>query len=279
MNLELTKKSVLLIGDTIVDRYVYLKPTGFSLETPTVKCELLNKKEEFGGAANVVKLLVGAGCKVDFWTSISSDLANRLQISCNANLFRISDETQVKERYYITKNETYKYLQVNDCKQSICKYPHSDFQQYDTIVLSDYRLGAVSHELLHVLPKEKTVCQMQISDSKDTLEKYKNFNCIIGNEDEIPHETISDFAIRQKLTTCVSTQGSSGAFFFDGKKKLHVPAVNLAKLKDYHGAGDAFFAGFVAAYDLSHFSLEKSVISGISFSASFLTREGNIHEA
>lgn len=259
---------------------MYLKPVGFSLETPTVKCDLLSKREEFGGAANVAISLSRLGCEVDFLTSISNESMKNLKNAYNVNVIQLDSKNQIKERYYLTKSETYKYLQVNDCRAiENANCPHVDFFKYDVIVVSDYRLGVLSENVISSLPKEKTICQMQISDSKDDLKKYEGFHCIVGNEDEIPIVSIKEFFNSHRLNACVSTQGKEGAIYFDGETMGKVPAPNLPRLKDYHGAGDAFFAGFVAAYDFDIKSLKHAVQSGTDFSASFLTRKDNIHEA
>ncbi len=180
------KKSILLIGDTIIDKYVYLSPVGFSLETPTVKCQKIKERKEYGGAANVARKLTQLGCEVDFITSLSLKEKNILESINNLNVICVAEEDQIKERFYLTKNKTYKYLQINDCREITTSTPNLDIEKYDTIIISDYRLGVASEHILSLLPKNKTICQMQISDSNAKIEKYQGFHCFVGNEDEVP---------------------------------------------------------------------------------------------
>jgi len=271
-----TKKSILLIGDTIVDKYVYLKPVGLSLETPTIKCTLESSRREFGGAANVAYHLSSLGCKVDFLTSIDDSLLQSLALSSKVNIIQVSKKTQLKERYYIVKNESYKYLQINDCEViKVDKMPNIDFNSYDTIVVSDYRLG-IADSVIDSLPKEKTICQMQISDSQASLKKYKNFHCIVGNEDEIPCKSIKEFCIDNSNAICISTQGEKGVVVYDGQTTQSNSSDILPKLKDYHGAGDAFLAGFCANYQFNTDSVASAVLHGIKTASFFLLRKENV---
>lgn len=270
------KKSILLIGDTIIDRYHYLKPVGLSLESPTLKCNKLSVRNEYGGAANVAKMLSSLGCQVDFFTSIATESLEDLQSYTNCKIIQAADVSQLKERFYITKVETYKYLQVNDCNIISDISFSLDTTAYDMIVVSDYRLGILQKNVLDSLPKDKTICQMQISDSKETLEKFVGFHAVVGNNEEIPQEEIKEISKSLKLKTCVSTNGDKDvAYFYDGRQSTSSPQ-KISNVKDYHGAGDAFYAGFCAAYDFSPNGVKAAVISGISAAQTYLLRMSNV---
>ena len=69
----LKNKKVLLIGDTIIDRNVYLEAVGLSLESPTMKANYIDDSISFGGAANVAKHLSYMCEQVCFVTSLVSN--------------------------------------------------------------------------------------------------------------------------------------------------------------------------------------------------------------
>lgn len=270
------KKSVLLIGDTIIDRYHYLKPVGLSLESPTLKCNKLSSKDEFGGAANVARMMSSLGCNVDFYTSVSDGSLQDLQKDTGCNILQASNVSQIKERFYITKVETYKYLQINDCNPAANASFSIDTSTYDMIVVSDYRLGVVHDSVLAVLPKDKTICQMQISDSKDTLEKFVGFHAFVGNNQEVPQNRIKEFSESMQLKTCISTnEDKEVVFFYDGKISRVLP-FNVKNVKDYHGAGDAFYAGFCAAYNFSCDDISFAVCEGNIAARDYLLRQSNV---
>lgn len=270
------KKSILLIGDTIIDRYHYLQPVGLSLESPTLKCNKISVKDEYGGAANVAKMLSSLGCQVDFFTSIATESLEDLKSYTNCKIIQAAKVSQLKERFYITKVETYKYLQVNDCNVVDDVSFSLDSDVYDMIVVSDYRLGVLQKKVLDSLPKERTICQMQISDSKETLEKFMGFHAIIGNNEEIPQSLIKETVASLQLKICVSTNGDKDVVYFhDGHTSASSPK-KISNLKDYHGAGDAFYAGFCAAYDFLPSAVEVAIVSGISAAQTYLLRTSNV---
>lgn len=270
------KKSVLLIGDTILDKYNYLKPTGLSLETPTVKAEPISFRQEFGGAANVASCLCRLGCKVDFVTSISKEDLNDLQAATGASIKSVFSRTQAKERYYLVRGESYKYLQINRCNV-IPEVDISDlnFDDYDIVIVSDYRLGIMSESVIKLLPKRKTIVQMQVSDSNESFAKYSGFHCIVGNSSEIPQDTINKFMNDISIQCCVSTAGKDNVIGVSNTVSVSVPPQQIKNVKDYHGAGDAFYAGFCSQYDTDMQNLKESIEVGVEAASRFLTRAEN----
>lgn len=270
------KKSALLIGDTILDKYNYLKPTGLSLETPTIKTEPISFRQEFGGAANVASCLSKLGCNVDFVTSISKEDFNDLQAVTGANIKSVFHRTQAKERYYLVRGESYKYLQINRC-DVIPEVDISDlnFDYYDIVIVSDYRLGIMSESVIKMLPKTKTVVQMQVSDSNESFAKYSGFHCIVGNNSEIPQDSIFRFMNDNSIQCCVSTAGKDRVIGVSNSGEVSVTPQQVKSVKDYHGAGDAFYAGFCSRYDTDMQNLRESIEVGIESASRFLTRGEN----
>ena len=78
MNYKTFKKScentrVLLIGDVMLDRYVFGKVNRISPEAPVPVFLTENKKEVLGGAGNVFNNLVSLGVNVSFITAVGND--------------------------------------------------------------------------------------------------------------------------------------------------------------------------------------------------------------
>ena len=71
MGKVLESKKILIVGDTIVDRNIYLEAIGLSLESPTLKTSLIKEDIKFGGAANVAKYASLLGAEVTFITSLN----------------------------------------------------------------------------------------------------------------------------------------------------------------------------------------------------------------
>jgi len=271
------KKLVLLIGDTIIDKYVYLQPMGFSLETPTIKCQKTREYQNLGGAANVAIKMSQLGCDVDFITSVSDKQRKILEKNSGINVICSGKRDQIKERFYLVKDASYKYLQINDCKpiESTPIWTESKkMPAYDLVVVSDYRLGVVSSQILKILPKSKTICQMQVSDSNESIEKYRGFHCFIGNENEVPKKNIEDIRRQNMFDTCVATDGKAEIVAYTGSEKIVHKPKSVNDVNDYHGAGDAFFAGFCATYNGEN--LHDSIVFGDTTAYNYLRRTENV---
>ena len=64
--IDLKNKRVLVVGDVILDTYVYGKKLGVSAETPTVVAEYDRTETFVGGAALVARHLLRLGAEVSF---------------------------------------------------------------------------------------------------------------------------------------------------------------------------------------------------------------------
>jgi ribokinase len=80
-----------------------------------------------------------------------------------------------------------------------------------------------------------------------------------------PREAV-DVLLEAGPTVVVQTAGPEGAYITTGERTWHVPAFSVAERRDTTGAGDAFAAGFVAAY-LRGFDLPAAAAVGCAAAA------------
>jgi bifunctional ADP-heptose synthase (sugar kinase/adenylyltransferase) len=267
------KRRILVIGDTIIDRSHWLRPSGFSLETPTIKCDRIKTRDEFGGAANVAKQLAKLNCEVTFVTSVGDELVHSLESESEISVIQCDNRSQLKERFYLVKDASYKYLQINDVKETSGSMPEIDFERYDSIVLSDYRLGVITDEVISRVPKHRSICQMQISDSSASVTKYRGFHAFVGNESEVPASDIVNFTRSMQSSLVVCTRGRESVLYSCGKDLKQVSVKAITPKIEVHGAGDAFLAGFSAHYCFSPDSITPSITEGCKTAYSFLMSE------
>lgn len=131
----------------------------------------------------------------------------------------------------------------------------------------------------------------QISAGKKKLEKFfKNTEILIINKDEAIELATSDESLRLDFNEInnvevlakkiknwgakivVITDGSNGAYAYDGKAVLYSPAT-LNKKIDSTGAGDSFGSAFVGGYILAS-DIEKALKCGIINSGSVVSEYG-----
>ena len=239
-------KKILVIGDTIVDKENYSTARGLSLESPTIKSNLKEKIYRLGGAANLVRHLKNFNTEIDFFTStlgIGLDLLKQK----NVNVINFSaPKLNVKSRYWVEKGDSsYKILQVNDTHPLTCnKKVISEFKEkvdifsYEKVVVSDYRLGLVSKELVKLvsIKSNYSIGASQLSDNAPNYHWFSDFDIVVCNEDESKHTG-------NCKKVCI-TLGNRGCMI--GEKTYPTSVVeNVTTI----GAGDAFLGAFAYSND------------------------------
>jgi bifunctional ADP-heptose synthase (sugar kinase/adenylyltransferase) len=240
---DLKNKRILVIGDTIIDRDIFLDAVGLSLESPTLKTNYLGEHLSLGGAANVAKILGLFGCDCTFVTALSNDgLVKSLSEDFRVSVIPITNKRDtVKTRYWIHRgDERYKYLQINDCDNKE-HHQYLDFgNNYDVILVSDYRCGVVTQSIVSdvlKLPGTKIICS-QMSDRGSNMDKFDGFDVAIMNERE--HN-----ACKISFPLSIVTLGSKGSktIYGNGITVLHEGV--KVNTNNTIGAGDAFCAAYV----------------------------------
>lgn len=269
-------KSVLVIGDSILDETNICSAIGLSLESPTMKTKLKSSVVSFGGASNVVSNLLQLGATVNYVTTVGNDKYRKIYkdwSNKNLNLFSIpvNRENTVKSRYWIDRSVMYKYLQVN----SGVSAPHSkktmkqiskvctNIKDIDCILLVDYGLGIFSGKnttptLLESLRnlEKPIILSSQISDNGNNYPSFKGVDYMCMNHDEAVANLESFEPTEDKvhrLSTLLNTNvcvtlGSQGSIFKRGRQIIRDSA-HLVDSLDPTGAGDAFLASFVMNYE------------------------------
>jgi bifunctional ADP-heptose synthase (sugar kinase/adenylyltransferase) len=245
-------KKILIIGDTIVDRDINLRVVGLSLESPTLKTCITGESVSFGGAANVAKFAHLFGAEVSFITCMSEDSAKLFLSKYDIKLININKDVEnIKTRFYVKHGDaTYKHLQVNSIDTQLESLPNNKhpieclnpicFSRYDLIAISDYRCGLVTDGLIDKIADSEclTFGASQVSDKQSNLHKYSKLNYIVCNKNE--SKTID------RKDNMVITDGKNGCEL----NGIHYPAFGVSDGKKTIGAGDCFYAAFLAYDDI-----------------------------
>jgi len=198
-------KNLLVIGDSILDVSVYSKAIGLSLETPTIKAKEEKTDYSFGGAGNVVKNILELGAKCSFITLLGEDsdaeFYKRFQHP-NFKLFPLIEKdrkTTVKKRFWIERSgHNYKIFQLDkldnspikqESEEKTIKLLRNNIQNYDLILLVDYRHGMMSKSLIKsikeiALNKKPVIASSQVSESLANHRDYSGVDLICMNQEE-----------------------------------------------------------------------------------------------
>jgi len=272
-------KKVLLIGDLILDIYVYATAIGKSLETPTIVAKEESRKIYFGGASLVARNMLELGSKVSFVSVIGNDKeAENYNLFIHKNLDKnfVVDQkrkTTIKKRFWV---DGYKMLQIDNLDNKnidetvlgkITEKIEKEIKKCNVIVVSDYRHGLMTKELIEFVKKtakkneKKVFVDSQISHRKSMHSHYKDSFIILLSEQEAkeldknfkPINADSFEELQKKLGSsnlCVKL-GENGSLSLIKNKYFKTRAIKINP-KDTCGAGDAFMSALAISNLISY---------------------------
>jgi rfaE bifunctional protein kinase chain/domain/rfaE bifunctional protein nucleotidyltransferase chain/domain len=266
------KDKALVVGDFIVDKYVFGNVLGKSGKEPHMVFSRRREEMYIGGSAIISNHLSDFVNKV----TLISDIGNEIEIKklLNANLKKNishaylrtnkNSKTCIKTRFVDTvskyklfgsysipslDNKLFHRLLNNHLKKNIKKN--------DIIIVADYSNNFFDLDSLKKICKSKKfVCGMSQKNSNDskfhTLNHLKNFDLLCINEGELRSEVkdkknniefiAKNFIKKNNLKYLVITKGIDGSVLFDKKSNsYYCPSFNT-KPVDKVGAGDSMLA-------------------------------------
>lgn len=241
---DLTTARVVVVGDVLVDRWVYGRVERISPEAP-VPVFIQERVEECpGGAGNVH--------------------ANLLALGCTARLVDYFPGKPVKTRYVVGSHHLLR-VDAGDTRSPIDMTDENEIlrwaQKYvvdidaNVLVLSDYAKGTLTFGVCHRLIKWAKANSMKVVvDPKDNdWTKYAGADVATPNELEFRdiHRGLS--AIDDVIMTC----GARGMTLFNRDRNyLHLAARNVDP-RDVTGCGDTVVAFLAAALSVG-FNLPRA---------------------
>ena len=267
------KLKVLVIGETIIDQYVFCEALGKSGKEPVLVLRDLNTEEYLGGAAalsrhispfcNKISLLSMVGEKGDYLNTI------RMKLPKNVNYKYIKKEnspTILKRRFLdnVNKNKVLGIYKINDeiltKKQDrlFCNILKDKVPKYDLVIVSDYGHGMISKKGANLICKlsKYLALNAQINAANvgyHSMRNYKNINCVIINENEIRQEMrnrndkletlMRRLSFKQNIENLIVTKGAQGSILYNKKnKKTNYCGAYAKVVVDKIGAGDAMLS-------------------------------------
>lgn len=278
-NLKNQKPNILVIGDLMIDHYLWGSCDRISPEAPV---QVLNVKKEttvLGGAGNVINNLNALGAKVDVISVIGDDLiGTQIQtmlekINVSANLIIEKDKITSKKSRLIASNQQIIRYDQESCEdiqknseKKIFDILEKNISKYEIILLSDYGKGVLTQQLTKdLISLIKSKGKKVIVDPKGSdYSKYKGSYLLTPNKKEASQATKIDIKDEQSLLKAISklkqdyeldvsliTLSEDGIAIFDNELRKK-PTV-AREVYDVTGAGDTVLAsiGFSLACNLN----------------------------
>ena len=262
--------NVLIIGDVMIDSYLWGKVNRISPEAPVPIVTVAKKERRLGGAANVALNIQALGANPILCSVIGVDiegqafldllktqklsqkgiLKSRDRITTvktriignNAQLLRVDEEVEEE----INPSETQQLL-------TLISYILTH-DKIDVIIFEDYNKGLITSKLISkvvelaknkgiptcVDPKKKNFNAYKgVSLFKPNLKELREGVKLDVNGDNIRElqRAVSSFRVKQKIDTVLVTLAEKGVITNSRKIKEHISA-HVRSIADVSGAGD-----------------------------------------
>jgi D-beta-D-heptose 7-phosphate kinase/D-beta-D-heptose 1-phosphate adenosyltransferase len=269
-------KRVMVIGDVMLDRYLWGGVSRISPEAPVPVVEITEETTRLGGAANVANNIVSLGAACHIFGVVGddhdgADLIRRLEERGIVASGLIGDRTRpttVKTRIIahsqqVVRTDRETRDEVSGVVESTLAERILDgLGAFDAIVISDYGKGVVTRRLLEALiPRARQAGKIVSVDPKDAqFRNYKRVSLITPNTFEaggVVGRRITDetsllevgwqvFDLLEPDALLV-TRGEKGMSLFEaGRTYSHFPTV-ARHVYDVTGAGDTVICSFTLA--------------------------------
>lgn len=272
---KISKLKVLVLGDTIIDKYTYCFVQGLMSKDMGYSARYKNEEEYLGGSMAVARHLatfvenLTLASIIGNETQIHSRILNELSDKMHLDLeFSPVFPTIIKQRY-ITMNEKrdeiHKVFAVNNIPESMMvdndtmerfiEKLEEKISEYDVVFLCDFGHGLIDQRIMELVEKKAKFvalnCQTNSSNNgMNIITKYHRADVFTLDQRELKLAYPSYVMTEKDQLAALSdhlhspgwlTRGAKGSYDIFNKKITECPAFTL-QVKDTIGAGDAFFA-------------------------------------
>lgn len=266
---NLSNCNLLVIGDVMLDHYIYGVCNRISPEAPVPVFEINSEQKMLGGAGNVVKNVFALGAKCDFITVIGNDqegeditlLLVQQGVKADNILKEGNRQSTLKKRLIASSQQLIRIDKESrfdiekKTEKKIFKILENNISNYDIVLLSDYLKGVLTQELCRSiidLCNSKGV-KLIIDPKGNDYSKYKNAYLLKPNLKELGVATnrkidnLQDIqsaahSLKKELNihSLIVTMGDRGIFFSEKIDKVCSTISN--NVFDVSGAGDTVLA-------------------------------------
>lgn len=265
---------ILVVGDLILDCYIWGNVNRISPEAPVPVVEVKNDTFMLGGAANVADNIIALGGKATVVGIAGKDRAGDIlrellyERSVECAIFEDSRPTTIKTRVIANNQQIVRFDKEDSSRISskllnnITGSLKKAISNHDAVIISDYKKGVISSELVsRILAVTKAQKKFVAVDPKvGHFHCYKGVSLLTPNLSEASHGAAIDIkdeatlikagkTLIKKLSTnaVLITRGEQGMSLFEKERVVHIPTV-ARHVFDVTGAGDTVIAAFTLAH-------------------------------
>jgi len=259
------EKRLVVIGDLMLDEFIYGDIHRMSVEAPVPIINFVNKKNFLGGAGNVANNVASLGAKTFVVGVIGEDtkgkeilkIFNENNINCDGVFFENQRKTTLKKRIICNSQQLLRLDEEDvfniskDTEDRIINYLEKIIPTIDGIIVSDYAKGVMTEKIIsEIIRLTKENNKMIFVDTKPiNASFYKDVTLVKPNAKEAFEITgEKDFKLAGKKlleihnSNILITLGKEGMYLItlDGKETLL--QTKAREVFDVTGAGDTVIA-------------------------------------
>ncbi|OUU74448.1 MAG: hypothetical protein CBC29_07900 [Methylococcaceae bacterium TMED69] len=280
MNNLFKETRILVVGDVILDKYLFGEIDRISPEAPVPVVNVKEEVEKLGGAGNVARNAVHLGSKITLLGLIGNDKESEViydltqREGIDAVFLESQNPTIVKSRVLSRGQQLLRFdLERPAVKQagiSIVSKFKEIAKSHDLVIASDYGKGALSS-----VPELIKICKdfnipILVDPKGNDFEKYTGSTLITPNKKEFETivgqcSTLEELEIRAcelvknlKIQYLLVTKGPEGMSLFDSEGACHHFKTQAEDVFDVTGAGDTVCAVMGVALSSSNYSFEEA---------------------
>ena len=268
---ELSNLKVLLVGESILDEYVFCETVGKAGKDPFLVSKKISSEIYAGGVlagannvcdfASEVKILSYIGDRDSKMRSIKKLLNKKVDYEF---VEKDDSPTILKTRFVdeYTNSKVSGIYDLNDNplskekEKEFCEKLNKNIKNYDLVIVMDFGHGLLTEKAVNILEKKSKFLALNLQQNSFNsgfynLRKFNNANLLLVNEGEIrqhfrdklsPIESLMSKLMKQKnYDNLIISRGTKGSILKTSSKDfIFVPAL-ASDIKDRVGAGDSLF--------------------------------------
>ncbi|MFX4236373.1 D-glycero-beta-D-manno-heptose-7-phosphate kinase [Aliarcobacter butzleri] len=268
------KPNILVIGDLMIDHYLWGSCDRISPEAPVQVVNVKKESSVLGGAGNVINNLFTLGATVDVISVIGDDnvanelksLLEKIKISTSNLIVENNRKTSKKSRLIASQQQVLRYdmESIDDIDEEshkkIISNLEKNIKKYSSIILSDYGKGVLTTKLTQDIINiaNKNGVKVLVDPKGKDYSKYKGSYTLTPNKKEAQEATNIDIKdenslinalknLKEKCDLEVSliTLSEQGIAIFD--ENLTIKPTVAREVYDVTGAGDTVIASIAFA--------------------------------
>jgi rfaE bifunctional protein nucleotidyltransferase chain/domain len=259
---------VLVVGETIIDEYVYCEMLGKSTKEPVLAGRYISADRFAGGILAIANHVANFSDDVGLATMVGAQASEEDFVRSQTNarmdlLLRKSDSPTIVKRRFVEAYLSQKLFEVYEMNDDVldrkqdrefCLSLEKILPRYDVVIVADYGHGMITPDAVDVLCGKSRFLAVNTQSNAgnrgfNTISKYPraDYVCLASHEIALetksykgdPRDMVLKVSDNLQCERIIITLGSSGSLCYGGEEGFaEVPAF-ASRVVDRIGAGDS----------------------------------------